>query len=610
MSLSKLSVNYLFFGIFFAIIAALHCFHVYLIDQGDAWLKLQFILNALFQCFIEVFVLATLAYWLQTRAPKWVWLSFIGCTMVIFLLHCVEFFLMRLMDISIQYGLGMVFDETLENFIEMLLATHVPMGTWILALLIGGGAVVGGVALYLKSQKWCVQHPIQFRKSWMLSLGVLPLLLISTGETAIVHRELAQALPWKRTFLGPREPIVALEHHLASAPQEKEILEKMGRLKMGNHQKPDLFLFVIESLRPDYITEQTAPHLHRFKEEFISPEKSLASGNGTQLSWFSIFYSKFPFYFSQMEKWKSGGLGLRCLKELGYEVHVLSSTRLSYYRMDQRIFGQGIVDSFSLFPACENMAAHESDWKVFEALNEKVENEKKGGRCFIVFLESTHFGYSFPEGPFAPYDDGVKHLQIAFSMKGLEKVKNRYRNAIHYTDCLFGQFEASLKKSGGWDEAMIVVTGDHGEEFYENGHLFHASNLSPQQINVPLYFKFGHVRKSCSLTSHIDIFPSVLHYLLGDTASFEGLFDGESIFSEQKWPYAIVGRYNGSRSPYEFLIHNGKSSLLARFNDKGRIFNADALQILEMDGDELGSFTPALRKITSGSMSIDLRRAD
>jgi glucan phosphoethanolaminetransferase (alkaline phosphatase superfamily) len=604
MKLSKLSVNYLFFGIFFAIIATLHCFHVCLIDQGDAWLKLQYIINTFFQCFLEALVLAAIACLLQTHAPKWICLSFIGCTMVIFLLHCVEFFLMRLMDISIQFGLGMVFDETLENFIEMLLATHVPLGTWILAVLIGGAVVIGGMSLYLRSQKWIQLHPIKFKKSLAMALGSLPLLLIaadrifSASETAIVHRELAQALPWKRTFLGPRELIVALEHCLSSPPQEQEMLEKIGRLKMGKQHKPDLFLFVIESLRPDYITEETAPHLHRFKQEFICPEVSLASGNGTQLSWFSIFYSKFPFYFSQMEKWKSGGLGLRSLKELGYQVHVLSSTRLSYYRMDQRIFGQEIADSFSLFPADDKMAAHESDWKVFEALSKKIEKEEKGGRCFIIFLESTHFGYSFPEGPFAPYDDGIKHLQIAFSMKGLEKVKNRYRNAIHYTDCLFGQFVASLKKSGGWDEAMIVVTGDHGEEFYENGHLFHASNLSPQQINVPLYFKLGSAKGACTLASHIDIFPSVLHYLLGDTASFEGLFDGESIFSRQKWPYAIVGRYNGSRSPYEFLIHNGESSLLARFNDKGRIFNADALHILEMDEDGLRSFTPALRRIT------------
>lgn len=599
------SVNSLFFGVFFAIIASLHCIHVSLIDQGDGWLKFQFLLNAFFQCFLEVALLAFISKLLS----KTIRLVFIGCTMVIFLLHCIEFFLIRLMDISIQYGIGMVFDESIENFIEMLYATHIPIFTWLMIVALSGGAILGGIVLYLKSEKWSLRHPLHFKKGYLMVCGALPLLLIAADlfldNSFPIHREFCQALPLKRTFFEHGQSVVQLDHLLKAPPCEREMVERIGQLEMGGRNKPDLFLFVVESLRADYITDEIAPSLHLFKQCNIAPEVSLASGNGTQLSWFSIFYSKFPFYFAQMDPkhWKSGSLGLQCLKELGYEVHVLSSSRLNYYRMDQRVFGnnQELADSFSLFAADENMPAHESDRRVFSALSEKLE-EKEGGRCFVIFLESTHFDYSFPEvnhPKFAPYDEGINHVQMAFSKEGLEKVKNRYRNAIHYTDQLFGDFEALMRAKGMWDEAVVIVTGDHGEEFYENGHLFHASNLNWEQIHVPLYFKFGTtaVENVSCVASHVDIFPSLLHYLLKDTTQFEGLFDGESIFSPKKWPYAISGRYNGSRNPYEFLIHDGKQSLLARFSNKGQIFNADALQILD-EKVLLGSFDPALDRLT------------
>ncbi|MBS0628782.1 MAG: sulfatase-like hydrolase/transferase [Verrucomicrobia bacterium] len=537
---------------------------------------------------------------LQKRAPRWVGFSFIGCVMVIFLLHCIEFFMVRLMDISIVYGLAMVFDESLGNFIEMLYASQIPLITWLWISMGSAAAVLGGIYLYFRSDLWSERRPLQFRKRYVVAFGATALLLMVNPKEG--NQEFSQALPWKRTLFESALKAVKLEHSLKPAQNEEELLKRISRLSDCGKKNPDVFLFVIESLRADYITAQIAPNFDQFKQEFIAPELALASGNGTQLSWFSIFNSKYPFYFSQMnpKNWKSGSLGLQCLKALGYEVHVFSSSRLSYYQMDKRIFGENhqLANSFSLFTANEDIPAHESDRRCFAALEEKMEMGH-GGRCFIVFLESTHFDYSFPEkGKFSPYYQSIPHAQLAFSMNGLEKVKNRYRNAIHYTDTLFGDFKKLLKNKGGWDEAVVIVTGDHGEEFYENGHLFHASNLSKEQIHVPLYFKFGKVKKGgYSLASHVDIFPSLLHYLLEDTTPFAGVFDGESLFSVNRWCYAITGRYNGCRDPYEFLIHDGDGSLLVRFNEKGKIFDANALEILKMDGKDICDFAPAIERL-------------
>ena len=71
-----------------------------------------------------------------------------------------------------------------------------------------------------------------------------------------------------------------------------------SRIFSLNH-KPDIYLFVIESLREDYITVENSPHLNQFKEKNVSFDLTLSNANATHNSWFSLFHSKFPFYWEK-----------------------------------------------------------------------------------------------------------------------------------------------------------------------------------------------------------------------------------------------------------------------------------------------------------------------
>jgi hypothetical protein len=180
----------------------------------------------------------------------------------------------------------------------------------------------------------------------------------------------------------------------------------------------------------------------------------------------------------------------------------------------------------------------------------------------------------------------LDYLSLTCSNEPIEGIKNRYRNAIHFIDGLFGQFLKKLQSVPGGNESVVVFTGDHGEEFLEEGHVFHASNLSAMQTQVPLYFRLGTTithapREICS---HLDIFPTILDHILGQ--HFEMLFDGESILKPSKKNFAIATRYNASRSPFEFLIHTGKEQLIARFNNPSEIFKSQSLEIISRRDEE------------------------
>ena len=56
----------------------------------------------------------------------------------------------------------------------------------------------------------------------------------------------------------------------------------------------------------------------------------------------------------------------------------------------------------------------------------------------------------------------------------LNHIISFYDGGIRYTDAMIGEFLAySSKTSYLYDQSLIMVTSDHGEEFFEHGSILH-----------------------------------------------------------------------------------------------------------------------------------------
>jgi membrane-anchored protein YejM (alkaline phosphatase superfamily) len=250
--------------------------------------------------------------------------------------------------------------------------------------------------------------------------------------------------------------------------------------------------------------------------------------------------------------------------------------------MDELLFGKerSLLSSYKEFPHPPPDPAYKADGAALASCLQDLEENPslREGQVFILFFDSTHFDYSWPKEKapkFSPIARESSYFTAFYSDEKIERIKNRYRNAVFYIDSLFGKF---LEAVPNQDEAIVIVTGDHGEEFFENGHLFHLSHISHQQTNIPLYMKFGREshRGNQPLASQMDVFPSILHYLKGEECNY---FQGASIFSKERWPYVFIARYNASRTPYEFCLHNGRNKLIAQFSDPRDIYSSKQLKI-------------------------------
>jgi arylsulfatase A-like enzyme/uncharacterized membrane protein YbhN (UPF0104 family) len=133
---------------------------------------------------------------------------------------------------------------------------------------------------------------------------------------------------------------------------------------------------------------------------------------------------------------------------------------------------------------------------------------------FYLFLH-----YMDPHDPYFvhPYD-GTAVARVTGDPDPAEaqRLRDLYVGEIEYLDRNFGKLLAKLRGLGVYDDTLIVLTADHGEEFYEHGGWWHGLTLYDEQIRVPLLIKWprGHRElagdRTDELARLIDVAPTLL----------------------------------------------------------------------------------------------------
>lgn len=65
----------------------------------------------------------------------------------------------------------------------------------------------------------------------------------------------------------------------------------------------------------------------------------------------------------------------------------------------------------------------------------------------------------------------------------------RYDSELRLVDRELGRLVDFLRVQGLWDDTIVVIHSDHGEEFREHGGQFHATTVYEEQVRVPLFVR-------------------------------------------------------------------------------------------------------------------------
>jgi len=170
-------------------------------------------------------------------------------------------------------------------------------------------------------------------------------------------------------------------------------------------------------------------------------------------------------------------------------------------------------------------------------------NEKYSGR----FLPGDDFSTVRSQNKI-PAGDYSKNLQA-----DADRLRLRYDESILDADQAFADFVDFLKKSGRWENTLLVVSADHGESFEDGFRGHRGEHLYEQLIHIPLLIHLPGQRDGPRIdatASQVDIGPTILNYLKAPIPSW---MDGEPLglgAGERKtYRYSMEMEANGVRPP-------------------------------------------------------------
>lgn len=363
-------------------------------------------------------------------------------------------------------------------------------------------------------------------------------------------------IPWQSITGFPEDQIMVDENGrtgnafpaLFQAPfllDDKTELEQLKKLDSQKEsilsqnitvKRPLNVLFInVEGLRYDMLNPENMPFLYKFAtERGLILKKHYSTGNNTPGSIYGMLTGLHSFYYEPLRGNHFYNMTLEVMKKAGYRQTFYYNSPRNYEWIYRDIIERTDDGLVQVPGAIENYGPRE---KVL--VDNYINDLRKdaGGRRFDYYLMNvTHFNYYYPPEcrKYSP-DFRANFTIISGPQQGFAKdrveLKNRYMNSVYYTDQLLKRIITEMEAMGRLKNTIIVITGDHGEEFWEHGSFGHTWGLNDIQIQPAALIYYPGISRDdikYKYTCHADFFPTVFD-LIGINTDWERFTTGKSL---------------------------------------------------------------------------------
>jgi phosphoglycerol transferase MdoB-like AlkP superfamily enzyme len=361
-----------------------------------------------------------------------------------------------------------------------------------------------------------------------------------------------------------------------------------------------VILVVIESMRSDVLTSgKVMPNLFALKRESLYFSNSFPPSNESDYAWPAIMSSQYPlrtarhYYYPKNIRYPRT-LIYDVLKEDGFKTAIFSAQNEEWGTM-RNYLDTGGLDVFFDANSTVNgkhvlhdaplqkwiiqlaIAGKRDDAVVMDHALQWIEND--GGKKFFlaINLQRSHFPYTWPGSftpHFIPYKINFPAVFAKYPRSEVPVMKNRYNNALSYVDNQIGRLVLFLKGHQLYDQSIIIVTGDHGEAFYERGMSCHAGELDPESTHTFIMIKAPHGTLKGTrddFVQNIDISPTICGLL--KIRPYPG-FQGEDILGHLSFDVRpIFMTVNTPRANQDAIILQGWKFIKDYKNGTESLFN-------------------------------------
>lgn len=435
-----------------------------------------------------------------------------------------DVFVFAFVGYHLTTAIRIVFADGLTGVDEVMEATGMPVGRVIGGAVALAAGLAAAVALSRRTERWSRRWPMSVTpwdagKAALLAFGMLAVLDSAgyrTRDPFLWELE-NRRVPLAFSIIRPEAALASFRVTLAP-PQPLPPAAEVPAAPIRD--LPDIYLIVIESLRGDMLDAAVMPNFAKFAGESWTFDHSVTTGNVTHYSWYGLLCGRYPVYYdvAKRDPRQQGSTPLATLRALGYQTHLLATPDTAYQQLESVVFGPGGKLLTNRYHPPAKLPA-DRDRMVVDRLLERLATVPAGGHFHLVALDSTHFEYSWAEGfqpPFQPCANGTSVMKsYRTNPAARQSVLNRYKNSAAWVDSQLGRFLDALRASGRLDRSIVIVTGDHGESFWEQGVGTHGSDLGPEQLEVAFAMRLPGRKPSAfpAVFSLLDVMPTVLDHL-------------------------------------------------------------------------------------------------
>ena len=407
---------------------------------------------------------------------------------------------------------------------------------------------------------------------------------------------------------------------------EPRIVAQRGSAK-AEPKQPNVMLISLDTLRADRLGflgyhRETSPNLDRFARESVVFTNARAPAAKTLPSHAAVFTGLYPetfYYFNESNKrWRiPAGIPTIAtyMKRAGYFTIALTAggyvaAKLGFFKDfdeyremgNEEIFGRWRKEGEEPIPEKGKITGLRKARKWI--------NSYDLGAPFFMFLHtyavhapyiqppayrnlfSENAEYESPEYVPSKILNEINNLAVrkgigadALTLQGLGAA---YDRGIRWVDDELEIVLDALRERGIFDNTLIVIFSDHGEEFGEHGYVSHRQ-LYEEILHVPMIFRFPpkakfRARRITKNTGIVSILPTLLDFL---GIEKEADLEAPSLLRDIEGDRASAGGgVTYASMPYSHVVNDGRFKLYLRSPKSKRPNYGEEIYDLAKDSEE------------------------
>ncbi|HXM93007.1 MAG TPA: sulfatase-like hydrolase/transferase [Candidatus Dormibacteraeota bacterium] len=274
----------------------------------------------------------------------------------------------------------------------------------------------------------------------------------------------------------------------------------------------DVFLITIDTLRADHVRcygydRIQTPALDQLAKDGIRFIQAFTPTPLTNTSHTTILTGLLPSSHGVTDFGRPLGVTHSTLAELLKNQGYQTAAFIGSVVLDSKTLAPGLGRGFDFY---DDFPAHPPNSSRWGRVERRAVDVVRHAKTWLdAHQTGPHLVWLHLYDPHDPYEPPAPYSEI---------YKDRpYDGEIAYADAALGNFISYLKKHGWYDQALVIVVGDHGEGLGEHNEDTHGIFLYDSTTRVPLILKLpGHQTSNRQVDAQVrttDILPTILDLL-------------------------------------------------------------------------------------------------